>query len=248
MTVQIQHLMIQQKPSQIFKAHTRGHAEDETHRLHATFNFNGFSHDARHPFGTLTALNDETLAASKTVTRNLSAGTTLMILPLVGATECNFETNKSEIVVPGEAFIYHKEENTALNIRNPYEDSLINYLYITFSSAMQSEILLPQDFLITNADLNIKNTLHKLFESYQNGLSAHMGIFTGRAETTYNPCNKANGIFAFVISGAFEIQGCLMEERDGLALWDTKEIEMEALSENAILLLIEAPLNGFTAT
>jgi hypothetical protein len=240
--------MIQQNPAQIFKAHTRGLAENETHRLHATFNFNEFNDASRHPFGSLTVLNDETLAANKTVERTLFPGTAVMVLPLVGAAECHFSGDMPQIVVPGEAFTYYKHEASTITIRNPYDESLINFLYITFSTNIQAEVLLPKDYLIAQADLTLRNTFHKLFESFQNGLSIHLGIFNSREEVTYNPCNTtANGVFAFVISGAFEVQGRLIEERDGLALWDTPEIDMEALSENAILLLIEAPLSGFNA-
>jgi hypothetical protein len=46
----------------------------------------------------------------------------------------------------------------------------------------------------------------------------------------------------FVLNGAFEAKGCLLHERDGLALWDTNEIEMEALSNDAMMLVIETKL------
>ena len=47
----------------------------------------------------------------------------------------------------------------------------------------------------------------------------------------------------FVIEGAFEVQGTLLHARDGLALWGTDKLEKEALSNDAIILLIELPLN-----
>jgi len=46
----------------------------------------------------------------------------------------------------------------------------------------------------------------------------------------------------FVLEGAFEAEGRLLHSRDGLALWDTNEIEIEALSNDAIILLIEITL------
>lgn len=54
--------------------------------------------------------------------------------------------------------------------------------------------------------------------------------------------NRKAGAFVFVIGAAFEVQGTLLYERDGLALWKTGEVEMEALSNNAIILVIELPL------
>jgi len=52
-------------------------------------------------------------------------------------------------------------------------------------------------------------------------------------------------VFAFVIQGAFviqeafEVQGRLLHARDGLGLWDdTNLIKLEALSNDAIVLLV----------
>lgn len=236
--------MIHQNPAKIFKAQRRGLAETPDHRLHATFNFEDFNEPSRHPFGILSTLNDETLGAKQYVDRALSANTVVMIVPLAGAAECQFTGETAQVVVPGEAFTYYASQNSTLSIRNPYDESLINYLYIVFSETVISDTLLPERYLIAQADLTEKNTFHKLFDAILNSLSVRIGIFGGREEAYYTPTNIGNGVFAFVIAGAFEIQGRLLEERDGLALWNTGEIDMEALSENAILLLIEAPLNG----
>ena len=46
----------------------------------------------------------------------------------------------------------------------------------------------------------------------------------------------------FVIHGAFEVENRLLESRDGLAIWNTDRIELEALSNEAILLLLEIKL------
>lgn len=44
---------------------------------------------------------------------------------------------------------------------------------------------------------------------------------------------------AFVLQGTFEVENRLLEAKDGLALWNTANIELEALSNEAILLLLE---------
>lgn len=45
-----------------------------------------------------------------------------------------------------------------------------------------------------------------------------------------------------MIEGVFEVQGTLLHARDGLAIWEAEEVEMEALSNDAIIFLIELPL------
>ena len=50
------------------------------------------------------------------------------------------------------------------------------------------------------------------------------------------------GAVKTVIEGAFEVHGRLLHARDGLALWDTSIAEIEALSNDAIILLVELSL------
>lgn len=67
-----------------------------------------------------------------------------------------------------------------------------------------------------------------------------IGKFTGRHDVVYTPANPHNRLFVYVIDGAFEVQGRLLHPRDGLGLWDEPDnIELEALSNDAIVLLIE---------
>jgi redox-sensitive bicupin YhaK (pirin superfamily) len=87
------------------------------------------------------------------------------------------------------------------------------------------------------------DSLIKIFPE-KSGLSSlpftvSIGKFSGRAETTYKLTSENSGLFVFVIEGAFELEGRLLHARDGLALWEIKEVELEALSNDAIILLIE---------
>jgi len=44
------------------------------------------------------------------------------------------------------------------------------------------------------------------------------------------------------LEGAFEVEGRLLHARDGLALWETEKVELEALSNDAIILVMEISL------
>ena len=66
----------------------------------------------------------------------------------------------------------------------------------------------------------------------------------GREEVAYKLQDQQRGVFGFVLQGAFEVQYKLMETRDGLALWNAKEIEIEALSNEALIMLIEMDLKN----
>jgi len=46
-------------------------------------------------------------------------------------------------------------------------------------------------------------------------------------------------VYVFVIEGAFEVQNRLLHARDGLSLSSATEVEFEALSNDAMLLILE---------
>ena len=66
-----------------------------------------------------------------------------------------------------------------------------------------------------------------------------VGKFSGRAETVYHSKQSSANVFVFVLEGAFEVEGRLLHARDGLALWQTTAVEMEALSNDALVMLVE---------
>lgn len=75
--------------------------------------------------------------------------------------------------------------------------------------------------------------------SFQSYYTFNFGRYNGRAEAIYRVGNPANGVFAFVIQGVFEIANRLLHSKDALALRGFEEIEFEALSNDAIVVLME---------
>ncbi|MES2488085.1 MAG: pirin [Bacteroidota bacterium] len=215
--------------ARIYKSHQRGPTENENQRTLSTFNFEGYQNETRDTFGTLCVLNDETLAPKFELKRQVPQGMLTIIIPLVGGVEYSTDNGLFEALTGEAAFI----SGGSLSLKNPYESELINFLYLQFKSNTTA----PPTSVI---NLDERNILHAFMAN--TGIHGAMGIFTGREEALYRLKNPENGLFVFIINGAFEVKGRLLEERDGLALWDTPEADMEALSENAIILILEVPL------
>ncbi|HLO38529.1 MAG TPA: hypothetical protein VK173_08565, partial [Lacibacter sp.] len=70
-----------------------------------------------------------------------------------------------------------------------------------------------------------------------------VGKFSGRAETVYYTERSSANVFVFVLEGAFEVEGRLLHARDGLALWQATSVEMEALSNDALVMVVEMETN-----
>lgn len=224
--------MINNTPARIYKAAQRGLFENNTQRWEATFSFEQYQDTDRLPFGTLKVVNDETLAPGKSITRHNNTGTVLLI-PLVGALEYT-RNGKMDYTETNEATWLPAQGEIML--RNPYENELINFLYILFEDRIVSE---P-----TTISINLEERSKLTPFSLPGAVKAKMGLFNGRAEAIYKLSATNNGLFIFIISGAFEVQGRLLEARDGLALWQLEEADMEALSENALVLILEVPMGS----
>ncbi len=227
--------MLPQSPSQIYKAQWRGCEENEHYRCLATLNYGLYHDESRKSFGRLVTINDETLAPQQSQTFTTQSNENIILIPLAGTLDYSDQLGNKNYLKTEEIQILKVVESTLFEVSNPYEKELINYLQIRFNSNSDVVCFEKQPF-----DLTQKNELYTLLENEDYKIC--IGLFTGRSEGVYTLKDKSRGVFAFIINGAFEFENRLLESRDALAIWDISEIEFEALSENALLLLIETPL------
>ena len=231
--------MVQQNKGKIFLAEERGLNQMEWFRSYNTFNFGRYQQEHKTPFGPLYVLNDDTLAGGESISMTVEADSEILLVPVVGAISYNDSRGNSMIIEAGECQLYATPKDTTIHIGNLYKDELINFLQIWFYRSAIEEDLGPQ--LIPFDIVNYKNQVVPIptgGSSYKYAI----GKYAGREESIYHLQNAGNGLFVFVIQGAFEVQYRLLHARDGLALWEANEVEWEALSNDAILLVMEMPL------
>jgi hypothetical protein len=71
----------------------------------------------------------------------------------------------------------------------------------------------------------------------------HLGKFDKGFSTDYSIKKNGNGVYAFVLKGDITINETVLNERDGLGIWNTKKISIRANSQDAEILLMEVPMN-----
>lgn len=231
--------MVQQNKGKIFLADERGHHETGWFRSFSTFNFGQYQQEHKIPFGPLYVLNDDTLAGGKSISMTVEADSVIVLIPVVGTIAYTDSAGHASYISAGECQLYTTSKGATIQIGNPYHDELVNFLQIWFYAEGREKDTAPQ---ATSFDL-VNNT-NQLLPVPVNHPHFKFGIgkYNGREESVYKLSNPQNGLFAFVIQGAFEVQYRLLHPRDGLALWEASEIELEALSSEAIILVIEIPL------
>ncbi len=226
-------------PGKIFLADERGLVETSSFRRYCTFNFDGFSHPHKQPPGHLLALNEELLAGGATVALPVTEAAHVVLLPITGAVEVLPPSGAPIVVEVEEMQVLTLPAGSILRLRNPYPADVISLLHLWVRA---DDAALPPagELKATFSFADIANQLRPLRPAGA-GLPFTVGLgrFAGRHEVA---CAVPPGrlFFAFVLAGAFEVEGRLLHEKDGLALWNAAApVEIEALSHDALLLVLE---------
>lgn len=215
----------------IFLESQRGCTQSVTHRSYHTFNFGSYVNEHRQPFAILKTLNDETLAAGASIIYAATSDVRAIIIPLIGA--CIVKLDSPDTTVDaGQMFQVSIAAGNSIQLLNPYKTEAINFLYLELSLSIFEH---PE---IREFNFNTRNNeLILLDDNSQFKIS--IGSYDGRKEHMASFDKQPRRILAYVIEGAFEINSRLLHRRDGLALWNVEYFEFEALSNNAMILVLE---------
>lgn len=223
--------------SKIFLADQRGSIETDSQRRYSTFNFGGYYSEHKQPLGNLYAFNDEWLNGLQSVSTVIETQSYVVLIPVTGALTCRWEKQEHKVNV-GKIKVMCMPANSEVEIINPYDGDWINYVQIHVQAKEVKPQYITQLFGFDLAAAS--NKLVGIVNAAADELpfSINIGNFMGREEALYKTRDKSQ-LFAFVLAGAFEIQGCLLHNRDGLAVSNVPVVDLEALSNNALMLLIE---------
>ncbi|MBO0931767.1 pirin [Fibrella aquatilis] len=226
-----------QTQAQIYLADRRGVSGNAVLRSLHTFHFGAYRAEGREPFGPLCLLNDDTLTASASLTMQAEVVTTALLLPIMGGLEYQVGTAASDFLEPGQVGILSLMAGETYTISNPYETETINCLQLWLAGGQAS---FTPSVIQTPFDLTDQNKLLPLLHG-DSANRVYIGRYGGRQEGLYQLINSANGLFILVLQGVFEVANRLLHEKDGLSLLDPQHgaVEFEALSDDAILLVVE---------
>lgn len=233
-----------QSKGKIFLAEERNCNETDWYRSYNTFNDKKHFKEHKSSFNDLSVLNDNTIAGGRSLHMPVEENSVMLLLPVVGAVSYKNTRDGENIINAGQLLISYQHKGDTIEISNPYDD-LINFLQFRIKADLRKTDNKP---LVFDFDLNKKR--NELIEIIPAAIAkadntefspiVALGKFAGREEAVYKLKNTRSSVFVFIIEGVFEVQGRLLETKDGLGLWEVSEdIELEALSNDAIVLLIE---------
>ena len=229
--------MIPQSKGKMFLAAERGHTETDWFRSYNTFQFGQYRNPNKEPFGNLYVLNNDTLAGGKSFSLQVEELSVVLVLPIVGAIDYSDSTGNKITLEVGQIQRFTTPAGATLSFKNPYADDPINFLQVWIKKE-KGEAADSTETVYFDIEEK-KNGLIELFATNTGDSRVYIGKIAGRQEVVHHVNQDKRTLFVYVLEGAFEVANRLLETGDALALWQTSEIEIEALSNDAIILMIE---------
>ncbi|MDQ8004457.1 MAG: hypothetical protein REI64_06615 [Pedobacter sp.] len=217
----------------IFLSNQRSIIESDRIKRYSTFNFEGFQNPAKEAVGNLYAIHDDTLNPNSDFNFYTRQQGYIFIVPISGNISYIDEQKNETLVEVGKSLLVYLDKNAYIQLKNRYQKETINYLMI----ALSSDEIPQRSLTVSNIDLSQVNHLQTITSA---SLTFKIGI--GRYKNSGNTkyvVNSISTLYCFVLAGSFEIDGRMLNDRDGIALSATEKIEIEALSDNGLLLTIE---------
>ncbi|HEV7347289.1 hypothetical protein [Telluribacter sp.] len=234
-----------QSPGKIFLSYERGQVQTPQFTRLSTFSSDSYVHENKAPIGTLYVFNEEYIAGQQEVSYTVSQASYVLLIPITGSfdfinPEAGPERLAGATIEVEELLVCTAPANTTFQIRNSYQQDIIHFLQIRIAATEPSLKSIDRIFGYSFTDL--ENQLLELVPGpamdIELPFKVRLGRLAGREEAVVR-LEKDSLFFCFVLSGAFEAAGRLLHENDSLVLWEVEEVELEALSENALLLVLE---------
>ncbi|QHT69927.1 hypothetical protein GXP67_26415 [Rhodocytophaga rosea] len=236
--------MIKQIPGKIYLSEGRGLTQTRQFRRYSTFNFGAYFHADKMPFDRLYVCNEETIAPGQHTKFEVEQASHVIIIPITGDVQYKYECGNSYQVQVEQIQLFTLPANSTFQVANPYPGETINLLQLWIKADEPVEQSSSQLFSFEFESL--VNQLQEIIpginqDEYSINLPflLNLGCFSGRKDSTYSLQRRNTVFFAFVIEGAFELEGRLLHAGDAVALWNVTEVELEALSAQALILAIE---------
>jgi len=231
----------------LHKSDTRGHADHGWLNTYHTFSFANYHDPERMHFGVLRVLNDDTVAPGEGFGTHPHNNMEIISIPLEGDLEHRDSMGNVALIKQGDLQVMSAGTGVTHSEYNKNSDREVKFLQIWVFPRING--VQPRYDQISLNDIRKENEFYQVLSPdkddqgvwiHQNAWF-HLGEFTRDVTTGYQLRKEGNGIYAFVLQGEVEIEGQQLASRDGLGIWEIKEVQVMAHAESRILLM-EVPL------
>jgi redox-sensitive bicupin YhaK (pirin superfamily) len=234
--------------SVLHKADTRGHASHGWLDSYHSFSFAGYYNPERIHFGALRVLNDDTVAGGMGFGTHPHENMEIISIPISGDLEHRDNMGNAQIIKQGDVQAMSAGTGIEHGEKNKNSDKPVKFFQIWIIPSKQN--VEPRYDQKSFSDADKKNKLLTVVSplgtkdggvQIQQDAWFSLGNFEKDFSSAYKLNNPGNGVYAFIIEGTVNINGEILDRRDGLAITEVDELKITANSD-AEILLMEVPL------
>ena len=232
----------------LYKAATRGRADHGWLVSNQSFSFADYYNPDRMRFGVLRVLNDDVVDGGKGFGWHPHDNMEIISIPLEGSLIHKDNLGHELVIRAGEIQVMSTGTGVFHSEYNNEPDKPVKFLQIwVFPNRLNVEPRYDQAVL----DIG-HNKLRQVLSPnpgedgvwiYQDAWF-HLGVFDAGVEFEYALKKKGNGIYLFVIKGAFEGEGQWLGDRDAMGFTGAETVGLRSLEADSKLLVIEVPMTN----
>jgi quercetin 2,3-dioxygenase len=233
----------------IHKANSRGHADHGWLKANHSFSFANYFDPERVHFGVLRVLNDDSVEGGQGFPMHPHDNMEIITIPLEGALEHKDSMGNKAVVKAGEIQVMSAGTGVYHSEYNHFKDKTLKLFQIWLIPNKRN--VTPRYDQITLDIEQRRNKLQQVLSPNENdeGVWIHqdawffMGIFDQGFSINYSVKKPDNGVYLMVIKGKLKINGIEVEDRDAVGINNLQDITIEALTQDAEILLMDIPMN-----
>jgi redox-sensitive bicupin YhaK (pirin superfamily) len=232
----------------LHKAASRGDANHGWLHSRHTFSFANYYNPERMHFGVLRVLNDDIVKGGEGFGMHPHDNMEIISIPLEGDLEHKDNMGNYAIIKHGDVQVMSAGSGVFHSEYNKNKDTDVNFLQIWVLPNKKN--VKPRYDQIIIKDIVKENEFYQILSPntddqgvwiYQQAWF-HLGNFKKGHEETYHFKKSENGVYIFILEGEADVEGQLLEKRDGYGIWDAVQVHVKAIKD-ARILLMEVPMN-----
>lgn len=229
-------------------ADSRGNADHGWLKSRHTFSFANYYDPERLGFGALRVINDDFVEGGMGFGTHPHNNMEIISIPLEGDLAHKDSMGNGSIIRNGDIQVMSAGTGITHSEMNANADQAVKFLQIWVIPNKRN--VEPRYQQISLKDGEKRNDFQQILSpnADDEGVWIHQNAWFSLAKfdlnhrQTYSLHQAENGVYVFVIKGKAQIGEQILNERDGLALWDTADFELLSLSNDAEILLMEVPV------
>ena len=233
----------------IHRSNTRGHANHGWLDSYHTFSFAQYYNPERMHFGVLRVLNDDIVAGGMGFGTHPHDNMEIISIPLKGDLMHKDNMGNTQIISEGDVQILSAGSGITHSEYNKNQNDKVNFLQIWIYPNKKNVTPRYDQYSFKKEDR--KNKLQQVISPSKDDEGIwihqdawfHLGNFDNGVTTEYQLKKKGNGVYIFLLEGSIVIEDNVLQKRDGIGIWETDAIKINATA-NSEFLIMEIPMNN----